>query len=106
MRKGPAPHLWKSGPDPIDNKLYTECQKRRAQAKFRGQIWLITEEEYIALWRRDDLYLRKGRGNSDLCMTLIDASKPWRLDNIKIIDRLTHYKQTAGAKKRKQHGLV
>jgi hypothetical protein len=102
-RKGIRPHSWKSGPDIVDNKLYIECQRRRAQAKFRGEQWLITESEYIELWRKDDLYQRKGRSVNDLCMTLVDPDLPWTLDNIEIITRSVHYRRTNQGKFRKRH---
>ena len=92
----------------MDNLLYTECQKRRAQAKYRGEQWFITEREYIELWRKDDLYQRKGRGVNDFCMTLIDPEKPWTLDNVEIISRSVHYKRSNEGKfrKRQQNELV
>ena len=91
MRKGiRSPHLWKSGPDPIDNDLYIECQRRRAQAWYRKEEWLITEQEYIDLWRTDNRYLKKGRHSENLCMSRVDVEKPWTLDNIEIITRHQH----------------
>jgi hypothetical protein len=91
MRKGiRSPHLWLSGPDPIDNDLYNQCLKRRAQARFRGEDWLITPHEYIRLWREDDRYQRQGRHSSDLCMARIDHEKSWTLDNVHFITRYEH----------------
>jgi hypothetical protein len=91
-KKGIAPHTWLSGPDDVDHELYCQCQRGRAQARYRGEEWQITEAQYILLWRTDDRYLHKGRHNEDLCMTRIDPEKPWHIDNVKIITRLEHYK--------------
>ena len=84
------PESWKSGQDPVDHKLYYDCQRARAQAWFRGEEWLITEREYIELWRKDDQYLMKGRQNHCLCMTRQDPELPWTIDNVQIISRKEH----------------
>lgn len=91
-KKGRHPQLWISGPDPVDHMLYEQCQKARAQAWYRGEQWLITEQEYIALWRKDNRYLNRGRHCENLCMTRLDTDLPWQIDNVKIITRLEHYK--------------
>jgi hypothetical protein len=89
---GIQPKIWKSGPDPIDHKLYTDCQRARAQAWYRGEEWTITEQEYIELWRRDDRYLKKGRGTEDLCLVRLDYEDGWHIYNVDIISRLDHYR--------------
>lgn len=90
--RGPRPHTWLAGPDEINHRLYTDCQRARAQANFRNEGWTITEQEYIDLWRQDDRYLRKGRKLEDLCLTRIDRTKPWSTDNVEIITREKHFK--------------
>jgi len=87
-----APWSWKSGPDEVDHRLYVDCQRARAQAKFRNEEWTITEEEYIGLWRQGDQYLYKGRTPSDLCLVRVDPEGSWSLDNVQIITRLDHFK--------------
>ena len=87
-----APWSWKSGPDPVDHKLYVQCQRARAQANFRDEVWLITEQEFIDIWREDDRYLKKGRGLNDLCMIRLDPDLPWTIDNVEIIPRAEHLK--------------
>jgi len=106
-RSGTLPKSWKSGPDPIDHVLYTDCQRARAQARYRGEEWTITEQQFIDIWRTDDLYLNKGRSPQHLCMTRIDPSQGWHVDNVHIISRHTHYKNTIEYKRRKhQHELI
>ena len=87
-----CPGAWKSGPDPVDHLLYIQCQRARAQANYRGEGWTITEEEFIAMWRKDNLYLKRGKGPEDLCLTRKDEEKPWTMDNVYIIQRLEHYR--------------
>jgi hypothetical protein len=89
----------------VDHRLYTDCQRARAQAKYRGESWTITEEQYIAIWRKDDQYLKKGRGPNDLCLTMCDPELGWHLDNVEIIDRLVHYKNQ-GLMRRQHRELV
>lgn len=90
---GTYPRIWKSGPDEINHKLYTDCQRARAQAWYRGEQWFITEEEYIQLWRAEDRYQRKGRTVECLCLTKIDYDLPWTVDNVQFITRREHFRQ-------------
>ncbi len=87
------PNEWQSGPDPVDHRLFNDCQRARAQAWYRGEEWLITEQEYIAIWRKDDHYLRKGRTTGSLCLTRIDIDKAWTLDNVEIQERQKHFRK-------------
>ncbi|CAB5223787.1 hypothetical protein UFOVP389_13 [uncultured Caudovirales phage] len=89
-RSGPRPHCRKY-PDEIDNKLFTDCMKARAQAWYMGQEWTITEDEYIELWRINDRYKRKGRGNDEYCLVRRDYDLGWHLNNVEIVTRLEHY---------------
>lgn len=93
-KQGTYPDKWLSGPDVINHKLYTDCQRARAQAWYRGEDWSISEQEYIDLWRRDDRYLRKGRTTGSLCMIRIDIEKAWSLANVEIIERNRHFRRT------------
>jgi hypothetical protein len=97
------PDQWKSGPDPVHHDLFYQCQRSRAQARFRGEQWQITEQQYIDLWLKDDRYLRKGRGVDQLCMTLVDPELPWHIDNVKIISRLEHYRRSSLIKRLRSH---
>jgi len=87
-----SPHVWKSGPDPVDHTLYVQCQRARAQANFRNEDWQITEQEFINIWRIDDRYKLRGRGLNSLCMIRVDIDLPWTIDNVEIISRVEHLK--------------
>lgn len=89
-RTGPRPHCRKY-PDDIDTKLFMDCMRARAQAKYFDQEWTIGEQEYIAMWRTNDRYLNKGRGNDQFCLVRQDYEKGWHLDNVQIVTRLEHY---------------
>jgi len=77
-QKGPRPHCRKY-PDDIDTKLFMDCMRARAQAAYFGQEWTIGEQEYIAMWRHNDLYLHKGRHNHQYCLVRKDYEKGWHL---------------------------
>ena len=98
-----SPESWLSGPDPIDHKLYVDCQRARAQANFRGEGWTITEQEYIALWRQNDNYKLKGRSSGSLCLVRIDLEKPWTLDNVEILERVRHYRKCGKERLERHH---
>lgn len=89
-RSAPRPHLRKY-PDQEDNKLFIDCMRARAQAWYFGQEWTITEDEYIALWRKDDRHLNKGRGNDQYCLVRKDYDEGWHLNNVEIRSRREHY---------------
>jgi hypothetical protein len=97
-RSGIYPHTWISGPDPVDHKLFTDCQRARAQAWYRNEEWQITETEYIDLWRENNHYLRKGRTTGSLCLVRIDLEKAWCLDNVEIIERHKHFRRAGKVK--------
>lgn len=98
---GIYPELWKSGRCPIRHRLWLECQRNRAQAKYRGQEWMITEDEFIQLWQEDDRYKHRGRNGDSLCMTRIDKQKPWHKDNVKFQKRREHFREIYQGKSHK-----
>lgn len=96
------PEVWLSGPDPVDNKLYNDCLRARAQAWYRGETWELSEQEYIALWRANDNYKSKGRNTGCLCLVRIDLEKAWRLDNVQIVERIKHFRRSGKETKERQ----
>lgn len=101
-----CPNEWKSGPDPIDHRLFNDCQRARAQAWYRGEEWFITEQEYIQLWRDSDNYKRKGRTTGSLCLIRIDIEKAWTLANVEIIERQRHFRRARQIQREKQNANV
>lgn len=89
-RSAPRPHLRKY-PDPVDNKLFMDCLRARAQAAYFKQEWTITPDDYIQLWRTNNRYQNKGRANDQFCLVRRDYNQGWHLDNVQIVTRLEHY---------------
>lgn len=87
--KRKTPELWISGPDPIEHDKYYAWQKHKAQAKHRGEDYSLTWPEWQQLWPHD-LFLRRGRGGQDLCISLVDLSEGWHIWNVVICTRQEH----------------
>lgn len=89
-RSGPRPHV-RRYPDPVDHQLFVDCMRARAQAWYRNEVWNITEDDYIALWRTNNYYKHKGRHNDEYCLVRKNYDLPWQLSNVHVITRLEHY---------------
>ena len=89
-RSGPRPNTRRYRDDD-DHKLFMDCMRARAQARYMNQEWTISEDDYIALWRTNNRYLKKGRGNDEFCLVRINYDLGWHLTNVQIVTRLEHY---------------
>lgn len=87
-RNGSRPHVWKSGPNPDQHRRYLAFVQQRNQARWRGEVWQLTFEQWLALW--GDRFDRRGRRTWDLCLTRRDYHQPWTLDNAEVITRQQH----------------
>lgn len=87
-RKGPRPHVWVVGPDEFKHSMYTPWQMSSCQARFRGEEWDLTFDEYYNLWKKD--WHNRGRKPDNVCMTRKDPSGAWTMGNVEIITRLEH----------------
>lgn len=85
--------------DPQDHAKFLVWHKARQQALFRGETWLLSPEDFIAVW--GDKWQFRGRHRLDLCLTRQDPTQPWQLSNCEIITRLTQFRRT-GARRRAQ----
>lgn len=89
-RRGIRPHTWKvQGEIPHDQ--YVCWVKARAQANFRGEVWLLTFDQYQRAWQ--GLWDRRGRGRDDFCMTREDPEGAWEPSNISVIPRVEHLRR-------------
>jgi hypothetical protein len=97
-RTGPRPNS-RRFPDAVDNKLFNDWMRARAQAHFRSEVWMLTEQEYIDIWRQGDMYKLKGRGSGAFCLVRIDLEKGWDLDNVEIRERIRHFRRCGGERR-------
>jgi hypothetical protein len=85
----PRPHVWLCGPDEYKHSMYTPWQRSSAQARYRGEEFEMTFEQFYKLWK--DHWPQRGRGIDDLCMSRKDHGGPWSKKNTHIITRKQHY---------------
>jgi hypothetical protein len=82
--------MWVTGTDPEEHHRYRVFVQQRNQAQWREEGWSITFEVWKDLWAKSGVWLNRGRERGDYCMTRIDWSLPWSLDNVQIITRQEH----------------
>jgi hypothetical protein len=87
-KRGPRPHIWCSGPDPLRHKQYQVWLQQKNQAQFRKEGWQLDFEPWLDMWR--DLWPQRGRATDEYCMTRVDTDLPWSKDNVMIITRKEH----------------
>jgi hypothetical protein len=72
--------------DEIQHKKHWGFLRQKAQAKFRGEGWDMTIDEFFEIWP-DELWAKRGRSPDNYCMVRVDIEKPWSLDNCVIVIR-------------------
>lgn len=85
---GPRPHTWITGPDPVRHAQYGAFLRARAQARFRGESWQLTFEDFERTWQ--GRWHLRGRGPDRLCMARLDPDQAWTVPNIELITRSEH----------------
>jgi hypothetical protein len=78
-------------PDAFEREQRLAFYRMKAQAKHRGEEFLLSFEEFSTLW--DGLWEQRGRKPDDYCMTRTDNTLPWHTSNVKIITRRFHNNQ-------------
>lgn len=96
----PDPSKWLSGPDPVRHDKYYAYLKHRAQAKFRGETYNLTFDEFANVWE-DELWFERGRSADSMCLSRIDFEGPWETSNIEVMSRGEHLKK----KRRREYKL-
>lgn len=84
------PDNWKTGTNPIRRDKYYAYLKHKSQAAFRGEEYYLTWEEWEGLWT-DELWHKRGRKISNLCLTRPGLSGPWCISNVEIATRRKHF---------------
>ena len=88
--RGPRPHIWITGPDPVTHQKYLVWLQQKNQAQFRSEGWHIDFDAWCEIW--GTAWPSRGRERGSLCMTRLDWSAPWTLDNVMIVTREQHAK--------------
>jgi len=93
MPIGPQPHLWKTGPDPERHLRYRAWLQQRNQARWRGEVWNLSFEAWLAIW--GDQWQHRGRERHHLCLTRRDYTLPWDETNAEVVTRQAHNQRQA-----------
>ena len=75
--------------DPVLHEKFYAFLKHKAQARFRGEPYRLTWEDWCDLWT-DRLWPRRGRGPHSLRLTLRDPAQGWSRVNCEIVPHATH----------------
>lgn len=92
--KGVQPQQWLTGPDPITHDKYYAFLKHKAQAKYRGETYLLTWQDWQRLWP-NRLWAQRGRGPKKLSLTMRDPRLGWCVKNLQIRTRSDHMRWVA-----------
>lgn len=71
----------------------------RNQARFRGQSWDITKEQFFAIWRENNLWLEDGQKLHGHVFSRKNMNQGWTVDNVHIVTR-EHMLQTRNKRKK------
>lgn len=83
---------WKTGPDPITHDKYYAYMKHKAQAKYRGEDYSLTWEQWDQLWPTE-LFVRRGRKSHDLVLMQTDTDLGWHQTNVSVVERIEHLRR-------------
>ena len=96
--KGLQPQQWHTGPDPVTHDKYYAFLKHRAQAKFRGEKYLLTWQDWQRIWP-NKLWTKRGRKPHQLSLTMKDKRLGWCVNNLQIRTREDHMRWVASVTK-------
>lgn len=89
-RSGPRPHVWKvQGEEP--HKQYIAWLRAKAQANFRGEVWLLSFEEFQRVWL--GYWTRRGRGREEYCLSRDDVDGAWAIGNVACVQRIDYLRR-------------
>ena len=90
--RNPDPLSWQSGPDPLAHDKHYSYLKHKAQARYRGEDYSLTLEDWMTMWT-DELWLERGRGSDNYCLQQQDPEFGWHHNNVEIVTRKEHFAQ-------------
>ena len=67
--------------NPFDVDRRRAYSRSVSQARFRGETWSMTYEEWCSFWPTPEEFDRRGRGPDSECLIRRDWSLPWTLSN-------------------------
>ena len=93
-KRGPkgGPNTWRY-PELWKHDCHFAYLRHRAQARFRGEAYALTEQEWMGLWN-EGLWNRRGRSSNSICLARINDELPWCLPNVHFITRYESLRKT------------
>lgn len=70
--------------------MSTRWARHRGQAKYRGEAYELTFQQYCELWASQGITEREhktGRRSDSISMVRTDPRLPWRVDNVEFMTR-------------------
>lgn len=92
------PDTWISGPDPLAHDKYYAWLKHRSQARYRGEQYELSWDDWNSLWSNED-FAKRGRKNTDLCLARINQTESWNYANCHVVTRKDHLKRNGEFRK-------
>lgn len=89
-KQGIRPHTWKVQGE-IPHQQHIAWQRAKAQANFRGELWMLTFEQYQQCWLGQ--WERRGRASDDVCLVREDPDGAWEPSNVSVIPRIEHLRR-------------
>ena len=89
-RQGPRPHCWKV-PGEVPHEQHIAWLRAKAQAVYRGEVWLLTFEEFQTVWL--GYWQQRGRSSTSYCLTREDPDGAWAIGNVACIPRIEHLRR-------------
>jgi len=93
------PDLWKYGSDVYTHESHYAYLKHRSQARFRGEDYELTFEQWHSLWTPETL-ANRGRTIDSWVLTREDWNGSWSIDNVFLTTRKQHLKLSGEHRKR------
>lgn len=84
--------------EPERRNKYYAWLKHRTQARYRGEDYGLSWEDWESLWS-DDLWAQRGRKSGNLCLMMHDKNEGWCLNNVSVVTRGEQLKRQRGKKK-------
>lgn len=95
------PHLYL---DEFERERRLVFSRSRAQARFRGEIWELSFEEFCEFWNSEFLWVQRGRQPDCLVLSRFDKNLPWKTQNCSITTRLEQLQILGRSRQGRKYG--
>lgn len=100
-RRNIDPNTWITGPDLNRRNKYYAYLKHKAQARYRGESYSLSFQEWETLWQ-DDVWEQRGKTADSLCLAQIDCKQGWHVNNLEIIPRKQQVSRTHNGRRKQK----